>query len=887
MAPLLFDVRQFAESAPFRFTFGRSRSEMRWTDQREMSFAQFADLLSTSPVGTKDGECYTPALFSGYVRRMDQASRIDVVVLDADSGHTLEEIRASLAAKGWRAIIHSTFSHLTDTSLIAAKPADKWLAENSGAPIGAYMVAKRGYLPRVMHGAAIVDEVIDQNNPDNRNYLIKHQPCPKFRIILPLVTPWQAENYENQTVANQKWRERIGALAYALGLDHDQSCVDTSRLFYLPRRRDETQEFLHRVVDGDDCDLWSLPDAERITDRNAQKAATLFDAPPRPSLQAVNANHKTFVSPAGEFVDLTTWAAKYALRFEVVTALKTRAPSVFSTRVSGVKHHLICPNSAEHVTQGAEGTGTFAVNASQLEQAHMPGISSGFVINCRHNGCVGLDRLDHLHALLATGKLGVSDLTDPAFLLPDAPQIDPSALIQSAAKRALKTEPLDTGSNVTPAMYEGLPGVLGMMTEWVLATALKPQPTLTLGCVLAFMASAIGQRVKLEYWNTRPNMYALGIAYSGAGKEHPMSCVKEMARSAGLTEELIGVEEMVSDSGIVNSIAEYPRQLMLVDEASFMINAANSKQAGPHMVGIIGTLLKLYSASKGTYKSKSYADTKLVKIIDQPCASFYGTSTPAGITGALTSADLNNGLLSRMVLFDAGDRDERIRVPANLPVPSVVTDWLTAWTKVSPIQNPLHRFGGTQLLEPRTVSVSDEAKKIVEDFEGEIHDAKLKARKRGKDALYVRAMENALKFALIRACAILPTASDMGPFINESALNVDAETMRWAVDLSRATVERMDAVSDNIADSPFQRDYNTFVKLVRNSGERGMTQRDVSRAPTGRLPKKLLEEIQELAAQAGDLFWITIKTGGRERKAWVHKDHIAVHRPDGMEAEED
>ena len=40
----------------------------------------------------------------------------DLVVLDADCGHTLEEIETAVTAHGWACIIHSTHSHLTTTT---------------------------------------------------------------------------------------------------------------------------------------------------------------------------------------------------------------------------------------------------------------------------------------------------------------------------------------------------------------------------------------------------------------------------------------------------------------------------------------------------------------------------------------------------------------------------------------------------------------------------------------------------------------------------------------------------------------------------------------------------------------------------------------------------
>lgn len=884
MAPVVFDASRISANTRLRFTFGRSRSDVRWTDKREYTFDDFARLLSTSQVGGKDGTCYVPAIFTGLARKMDQAAQIDVAVLDADCGHSLDEIRSAVAAKGWRAIIHSTHSHMSDRTIIAALAAEKWMRETVGAPIGAYMVEKKGYLPRIMHGAQIIDDVTDGNT---RNFVVQHHPCPKFRIILPLSAPWIAEEFESQGIANAKWRERIGALSYALGLHHDQSCVDTSRLFYMPRRRDAAQEYAHVVLAGEDCPLWDLPDAERVPDA---PGPSLFDAPPgaapafgaaqphQPQLHVVDARHKTWVDETtGEYVDLTTWAAKYALRFEVVTALRARAPNVFSSRRSNVKHHIICPNSADHVTSGQEGTGTFAVNASQLAAAGLVEIKSGFVIHCMHNGCSNHDRLDHLRALLAQGSLAIADLTDPAFLLPELPRVDASALIKSTATRSLATVADGAAGNIHPELYTDLPGALGLMHRWMVATAPKPQPALALGAALAFCAAAIGQRVQLQHWTTRPNVYVLGVAHSGAGKDRPLSACKQMARAAGLFSELVGVEEVASDSGIVTAVVRAPRQVMLIDEVSFLLNATSSAKSGPHLQNVNSTLLKLYSSSHTTYQSKSYADAEKIKVVDQPCVSFYGSSTPSGLSEALTTKDITSGLLSRMVIFDAGDNDPRKRVPSPDPVPPEIVDWLNAWNRVSPVPNPLHRAGGEAVIQPRIVMMTSEAMEIAEAFDEEMYVAKQNARARGKDALYVRAHENALKFALIRACAIWPIPSDIGLIVDESALKVDASTMRWAVDLSRATVQRMDETTDDIADSAFEAALKALRKFIKRSGENGATTSELARNQAGKHPKRMLEDLFESLAAAKEVYWVTIKTKGRDRNAWVHRDYAAIH----------
>src|SRR3954452_7323567 len=187
MVHLVFNAEDYPPQGYITLTFGSSRSESRWVDKRSFSFSELSNLLSNAVVGGKDGPCYTPAAFAGTARRMDQATRIDVAVLDADCGHTFEEICKAVSDKGWCAIIHSTHSHGTEQTVIAADAYDKWMAQHGRDDVSAYLLDKKGYLPHVLVGVLIVDELRDGQT---RSYLVKHQPCPKFRIVLPLQDSW-------------------------------------------------------------------------------------------------------------------------------------------------------------------------------------------------------------------------------------------------------------------------------------------------------------------------------------------------------------------------------------------------------------------------------------------------------------------------------------------------------------------------------------------------------------------------------------------------------------------------------------------------------------------------------------------------------------------------
>lgn len=367
-------------------TFGNF-TDTTWPDVRALGWPDLAALLTTHEAGPKEGTCFVPATFRGPRRNKADAAQIEIAVLDCDSGHTAEDIESAVRAHGWRAIIHSTHSHLTTATRAKASHWQRFGAADAEA----FLIREKGYLPRVAEGAMV-------SRTDGDYVMFEHQPCPKFRLVLSLSRPWRAADFADQNAANAKWKERIEALAAALGLSHDQSCTDSSRLFYLPRHPgDAARPPAALVIEGTDCDIWSLPPAPA-------------SVAPLPTTNAgSNGGRVEYVDQeTGEVFDLTAWAGGAGRRFEIVKALKARSPEQFTGRVvDKVKHHIRCSNDDAHTDPGADGA-TFIVNASESD-------NGSFVYHCRHGHCSGVDRLHFVCKMLERGWLTPSDLAAPEF----------------------------------------------------------------------------------------------------------------------------------------------------------------------------------------------------------------------------------------------------------------------------------------------------------------------------------------------------------------------------------------------------------------------------------------------------------------------------------------
>lgn len=400
----------------YQFSYGHSSTQTIWSDRREMSWPELARMLTDHKAGEKEGSCLVPAVFSGSARKKNDAVQIDIVLLDSDSGKPLSEIQAAIEAHGWKAVISSTHSHRTTITKAKRGNWDKYLADAGDMPHAAmgFLEEEKGYLLSVAEGAEIESVSGDY-------VFLRHRPCPKYRVALPLARPWRASAYDTQALANKAWKERIEALANALQLDHDQSCTDTSRLFYLPRKPMGGAQPEIAIIGGEPCDIFSLPSV--AVGLFAGAASAEQKEPKAQKAKKAKVEKEAFLEYSdpgtGEVLDLGRWVKRYGERFEVVKALRRRAPGALVGYVAdAVKHHIRCPNEAEHTNPDPD-TATFVTDASQSTK-------SGFVIHCRHGHCDGRDRLFFLNRMLCQGWLKPQDLVDPEHLIPDGQDDDPA-----------------------------------------------------------------------------------------------------------------------------------------------------------------------------------------------------------------------------------------------------------------------------------------------------------------------------------------------------------------------------------------------------------------------------------------------------------------------------
>ena len=141
----------------------------------------------------------------------------------------------------------------------------------------------------------------------------------------------------------------------------------------------------------------------------------------------------------------------------------------------------------------------------------------------------------------------------------------------------------------------------------MIATARRPQPLLSLGASLCAIGALMGRLYRTES-NLRSNLYIVGIADSGSGKNHAREIVNEVFFEAGLANHL-GGNKIASGAGLLTALHRQPAILFQIDEFGMFLSAAADRKRSPrHITEILDNMTELYTAAGGIFLGAEYAN---------------------------------------------------------------------------------------------------------------------------------------------------------------------------------------------------------------------------------------------------------------------------------------
>lgn len=284
-----------------------------------------------------------------------------------------------------------------------------------------------------------------------------------------------------------------------------------------------------------------------------------------------------------------------------------------------------------------------------------------------------------------------------------------------------------------PAPY---PGPMADVVAAGLEAAHKPQPELTTMAVLSSMAAACGSFYR-QRDGSRLNLYFLGIAKTGTGKDVPLRLAKQIGRLGNA--KLIGAPGSGQglEDALVSNIATY----CAVDEIAHFFSAMNDARASNYERANGRKLLELFSASGDEYETRALAG-KEARIIQNPAFNLIGFTTPEKLGTAFSPDDFADGLAGRIlfVFTSSNPPARRVRKPIELPV--------SVQRTAMQVENGLvylHSMGGI------VINIADDAERMLDVLLAEFDQRGRAFDSPWENALCVRSLEKVERIAGVLA----------------------------------------------------------------------------------------------------------------------------------------
>lgn len=355
-------------------------------------------------------------------------------------------------------------------------------------------------------------------------------------------------------------------------------------------------------------------------------------------------------------------------------------------------------------------------------------------------------------------------------------------------------------------------GLLRDVVEWTLSTQRRRNPELALGAALIAVGTAAARRYRAD-GNITPNLYLMGLAPSGGGKEGVIACTEAMLDEAGLSSALAGGQP-ASGAAVMSRILSNPTSVYLVDEFAHLLREMANPKGSPHLREISKAWTEIFTKSVGTARAKDYADRKSTNSGDvcaAPHLSVFGLTNAAALWEGVTTTAIGDGSIARYVVL--GDPDRR-EPPERRPAPRVVPEDMAEALRLLAHREGVHGVASIKpdWFEVRITADADDAFWTFESVEQEaaLSDAAMAP-------VYARMTENAKRLALIHALGRFAVGELTEPVITEA----DAV---WGISVMRILAARMvKRIGRHVAKNDNERAHKDLLEVIRKAGRKGIS----------------------------------------------------------------
>jgi hypothetical protein len=413
---------------------------------------------------------------------------------------------------------------------------------------------------------------------------------------------------------------------------------------------------------------------------------------------------------------------------------------------------------------------------------------------------------------------------------------------------------------VPPELLE-VDGVLRMFVDYATRTAVSPQPFLALGAAITLVGAVAGRRYRTPT-DLRSNVYAIGIADSGGGKDHARRCAKRALHAAGL-DRYLGGEDLASSAGLLTSLQLHPARLFLLDEFGQFLKLVLAPRAPFHKAAIWSELTKLYTSAAEPYIGAEYADQKARPrvTIEQPCACIWGVTVPGPFWHALEGGALADGSMARFLVFlteqDYPDRNDN---PVALDPPADLIAALKAIAAGAAGHDPGGNLAAimeaTAAIQPYTVPLAPAADAAMAEVRQQATDRLRAHRGSYATALFGRYAENTAKLAMIAAISRDPAQ----PI-------TQARDIAWASRLVEHCIGTVQQEAERrVADTPAEGRVKKVLEVIRAAGR--ISRSDFARR-TQALTKRERDEAVALLLESKQIALVEVPNTKGPATGWL------------------
>lgn len=372
---------------------------------------------------------------------------------------------------------------------------------------------------------------------------------------------------------------------------------------------------------------------------------------------------------------------------------------------------------------------------------------------------------------------------------------------------------------INPWDFDTHGGLMGKVSEWIYSTARSPVREFSTIASIAFLSALYGRRY-VGPTGSGLNLYLIGIAKSGHGKDHPRKAIISLAHDVGL-QRLIGPNKVTGDSAIEKVVRRRPCFVMPWDEIGVILQGVTGKNASPWSRSTRDAILELYSLSTGIWTGKEHADNKSDSSgqpIHCPTVSILGMSTPTEFYAGLTESNLKDGMVGRMTIIVADERPKRQDVTPLLVAPKSLTDAVKDSFADAPSKGNMAAAAAIDAGRKPVMHAAkwgDGAKAYWTDIENWQLD--LIDEQPEQVGVVGRAAEQTIKIATIRAISRDPA----DPVVS-------LEDVKWGYSIVQQSLDTIDAgVKKYMSGSDFETLHKRILEIIEEAGESGISRSDM------------------------------------------------------------